>query len=200
MHFHRLRGFLVSNTFVLLFGLFPVAGFGQQVVQRGAFGKPVQVYDETQLWTTPLMVQSDHDIEIYIPDVTSPDWLKLNYQNFEDRGQYVLSMFTFYKTTKACVASQIGWGYGDAEHLDACIDIGYRVRQAVIDTNLKTVTLLMAAMVGQDGQIDPASIQTQSLVRRWVELDPNTRVGLEKATEIVTKQMKIYDARLQSAR
>ncbi len=190
----------VSKLILLLSVFVPTAGFGQQVVQRGQLGKPAQVLDETQQWTAPILLFADHDLELYIPDVTSPDWLKQNYQSFENNGQYVISMFTFYRTPKACRANQIGWGYGDSEHLDACIDIGYRVRQALVDPNLKSVTLLMAAMVGQDGQIDPTSIQRQSLVRRWADLDANTRAALEKTTGIVSKQMKIYDARIQSAR
>ncbi len=197
---HFVKTSTVSKLILLLSAFVPVAGFGQQVVQRGQLGKPAQVLDETQQWTIPILLFSDHDLELYIPDVTSPDWLKQNYQTFEDKGQYIVSMFTFYRTPKACRANQIGWGYGDSEHLDACIDIGYRVRQALVDPNLKSVTLLMAAMVGQDGQIDPTSIQRQSLVRRWADLDANTRAALEKTTGIVSKQMKIYDARIQSAR
>ena len=138
-----------------LCGLVPAASFGQQVVQRGAFGKPAQVLDETMQWSTPLPVSSDRDVEIYIPDVTSADWLKANYSDFQDKDQYVLSFFTFYRNTKACRANQIGWGHSDAAHLDACNDISYRVRQVSVDAHLKTVTLRMAAMIGQDGQIVP---------------------------------------------
>jgi hypothetical protein len=199
MHFFKI--FRVSILLLLLSTLAPAGGQSQQVVQRGQLGRPSQVFDETQQWTTPILLSSDHDVELYIPDVTSPDWLKLNYQTYQDKGQYVISMFTFYQTPKACRANQIGWGYGDSEHLDACnTDIGYRVRQALVDPNLKSVTLIMAAMVGPDGQIDPASIRRQPLVRRWAELDANTQTVLEKTTEIVAKQMKIYDIKVRNTR
>jgi hypothetical protein len=123
-----------------LIGLFPTTIFGQQIVQRGPLGRPAQVLDETQQWSTPLLVSSDHDVEIYLPDVSSPEWLRRNYTDFENKGQYVLSMFTFYRTTKACRANQIGWGYSDAAHLDACNDISYRLRQIAVDSHQKTAS------------------------------------------------------------
>jgi hypothetical protein len=196
----RLPHIVILSTVLLLAGLSPTEGLAQQVIQRGALGVPAQVLDETGLWTTPLALSSDHDVEIYIPDVTSPAWISRNYQDFVDKGQYVLSMFTFYKTTKACETSQIGWGYADAAHLNACAEIGYRVRQASVDTTLKTVTLMMATMVDQDGNIVPGSAQRQTVVRRWIDLDPNTQKALDKATEIIAKQMGIYDAKMQRAR
>jgi hypothetical protein len=182
-----------------LCGLVPAASFGQQVVQRGAFGKPAQVLDETMQWSTPLPVSSDRDVEIYIPDVTSADWLKANYSDFQDKDQYVLSFFTFYRNTKACRANQIGWGHSDAAHLDACNDISYRVRQVSVDAHLKTVTLRMAAMIGQDGQIVPSSVERQPVSRSWAELDSNSQEALQKATALVSQQMKIYDRKINDA-
>jgi hypothetical protein len=182
--------------FVCVLAVVSGAGFAQQVVQRGALGKPAEVLDDTGQWTTPLLVSSDRDVEIYIPDVTSPDWLKRNYTDFQEKHQYVLSFFTFYRNPKACRANQIAWGYGDAAHLDACDDISYRVRQATVDTHLKTVTLIMAAMIGQDGQIVPSSMERQAISRNWSELDAHTQEALEKATGVIAEQMRIYDRKV----
>jgi hypothetical protein len=176
----------------------PVLASAQQVVQRGALGKPAQVLDETQEWTTPLMVSSDHDIEMYIPDVSSPAWLEANYDSFENKEQYILSFFTFYMTTKACRANQVAWGYSDGAHLDACIDIGYRVRRVMVDKHMKTVTLIMAAMVGQDGQIEQDSVENASITKTWANLDVNTQAALEKSSELITEQMKHYDRRIRN--
>ena len=198
MHLCRREGRILSFTLLLLTGLFPASGFGQQVVQRGALGRPGQVLDETQQWSTPLLVASDHDVELYIPDVSNSEWLKRNYSDFIDKGQYVLSMFTFYRTPRACRANQIGWGNGDAAHLEACNDIGYRLRQAVVDTNQRTVTLMMAAMIGQDGEIVPSSIQHQSVTRTWTELDANTQAALKKANGLVAEQMRRYDRKVKN--
>jgi hypothetical protein len=91
----------------------------------------------------------------------------------------------------------IGWGYGDAAHLDACEkDIAYRIRRASVDTHLKTVTLIMAAMVDNRGQIVPASVERQPIFRSWSDLDANTQGALQKATDLITTQMKIYDRRM----
>jgi hypothetical protein len=191
------KRFSLIAVSTLLIGLFPTTIFGQQIVQRGPLGRPAQVLDETQQWSTPLLVSSDHDVEIYLPDVSSPEWLRRNYADFENKGQYVLSMFTFYRTPKACRANQIGWGFSDSAHLDACDQISYRLRQITVDTNQKTVTLIMAGMIDQDGQLDPESLQTHAATRRWADLDANSQEALKKATSLITVQMGIYDRKMQ---
>ena len=174
-----------------------VCGAQQQVVERGALGKPTQMLDETGQWTTPLLAARDSDVEIYIPDVSNPDWLKQNYLDFRDKDQYVLTFLTFYRTPRACKANMIGWGYSDAAHLNACeTDIGYRIRRGSVDTHLKTVTLIMAAMVDTSGQIVPASIEQQPISRNWASLDANTQEALRKASALIAEQMKIYDRRV----
>ncbi|ADV82863.1 hypothetical protein AciPR4_2059 [Terriglobus saanensis SP1PR4] len=138
---------------------------GQQVIQRGAFGKPAQVLDETKQWTAPLLVGTEKDVEIYIPDLSNPDWLKLNYRDYFDRGYYTITLFTFYRTPAACRRNQIGWGLGDKAHLDACTDIRYRVRTAKMVPQEKSITLLSAAMVLENGEIDQTTIETRQAFR-----------------------------------
>lgn len=191
---HRILMFAFSVT--CLFALVPGASFGQQVVQRGALGKPAQVLDDTGQWSTPLLVAGDHDVEMYIPDVTSTDWLQRNYADYEEKEQYVIAFLTFYRNTKACRANQIGWGHSDAAHLDACNDISYRVRQVNVDAHLKTVTLIMAAMIGEDGQIVPSSMERQPISRNWRDLDANSQEALDKATGMIAEQMKRYDRKV----
>jgi hypothetical protein len=174
---------------------------GQFVVQRGALGQPSQVFDETNQWTTPILVAEDHDVQMYIPDVSNQTWLANNYLDFRDKGQFVISMFTLYKTPKACQANQIGWGNSDGASLDACNnDIGYRVRQASIDSRQKTVTLIMAAMVDPNGQIVPDTVRHDRVSRNWNDLDANSQTALEKATALIVDQMKHYDRRQQGIR
>ena len=172
----------------------------QQVVQRGAFGVPASVFDETQTWSTPLLVASAKDVEIYIPDVSTPEWLRMNYADFQNKGTYSLSMFTFYKTPESCRVNQAAWGLADSAHLDACVDIGYRVRQAVVDPQQKTVTLVMAAMVGQDGQLNVSSVERRTVTVGWNKLDANTAGAIRKANDLISRQMSIYDAKQQSVR
>jgi hypothetical protein len=189
-----------SGTCLLLLCLYSIALQGQQVIQRGAFGEPAQVLDDTGQWSTPLLVASDSDVQMYIPDVSSPDWLRKNYRDYIDHGTYVITMFTFYKTPAACRANQSGWGLGDKEHLDACLTTGYRLREARIQPQGESATLIRAAMVDQNGNIDPTSIQTQETFRVWNQLDRNSESALRKTDVVVRQQMKLYDAKMQTLR
>lgn len=173
----------------------------QQVVQRGAFGIPSAVLDSGGQWSAAVRIVQSHDVDLYIPDVSAPDWLRRHYQDFQERGQYEITMVTQYRTPRACRENQTGWGLADAAHLNACAtDIAYRIRTAVVDPNLKTVTLITAGMVDPDGNLDPSSVQDQHLVRRWAELDATTQSALQTTTALVAKQMAIYDRKLQSVR
>lgn len=193
----RLYGsFNFFRVFILL--LSPAFGFGQQIIQHGPFGKPEQVFDETQQWTTPLLVSSDSNVEIYIPDVTSSDWLSRNYPDFQNRGIYTLSIFSFYKSVRACRENFVSLGQGDTAHMDACPNIGYRVRQIVVDPNQKSVQLLYAAMVDQEGSVIPDFVQQSSIFRTWDQLDATTQKAILKTNDLVAQQMRRYDARLQS--
>jgi hypothetical protein len=200
MDLRNRQTFEIFRIASLLLLLFPALSIGQQVVQRGPFDKPTQVFDQTQQWTVPLLVSSDHDVEIYIPDVTAPAWLSSNYSDFQNRGTYTLSTFTLYKTVKACRANQVSWGMGDEAHLSACNDIGYRVRQITVDPNQKSVQLITAAMVDADGQIVPESVQESSVFRTWDQLDDTTQKAILKTDELVTRQMRIYDAKVRNER
>jgi hypothetical protein len=191
---------IFKYSMLLLVLVIPASLSCQQVVERGAFGKPGQVMDETGEWTTPLPLVSDKDVQIYIPDVTSQAWLKRNYSDYRDRGFYTLSMFTFYKTPEACRVNQTNWGLADSQHLNDCAFIGYRVRRAIVDPNEKSVTLLMAAMVDSGGAIQSSSVRNEKVFRFWNQLDENTQAALAKANALVAEQMKIYDQKLQSIR
>ncbi len=184
-----LSGFLVAG------GLLSGAD-AQQVLQRGPLGRPAQVLDETGQWTAPLLIASDAEVEVYTPDVSTQSWLQRNYSSFFEKQQYTISTFTFYKSLRACRHNQIAWGFGDQAHLDACLDIGYRVRQLLVDVGQKTVTLEGAAMVSQDGLAVPDSGPAQAVTRTWAQLDPLSQKVLEQTTALVAEQELGYDKRL----
>lgn len=198
MDFLQPRSFKFSRLASLIFLVCPGLGFSQQIIQRGPFDKPVQVFDETQQWTTPILVSSDSNVEIYIPDLTAADWLGRNYPDFLNRGTYTLSIFSRYKSVQACRENLVRLGMGDASHMDSCTDIGYRVRQFTVDLNQKSVQLIFAAMVDQDGSIMPAFAQEKSTFRTWDQLDATTQKAILKTNELVAQQMTRYDARIQS--
>jgi len=200
MYFGRVHCKGHLSVLVFLLGCCWSAISAQQVIQRGAFGKPVQVLDDTRQWTTPLLVGTDKDVEVYIPDLSNPEWLKLNYRDFFDRGFYTISMFTFYRTPAACRRNQIAWGLGDKAHLDACQDIRYRVRTAKIVPQEKSITLLTAAMVLESGEVDQTTIESRQAFRFWNQMDADTQSAIEKTNELVSGQMKRYDDRMQNVR
>jgi hypothetical protein len=84
MRISKFQSFILFNAFWLFVSFSSQTGFGQQIVQRGPFGKPSQVRDEMQQWSTPMRVASDKDVELYIPDLTNPEWFKRNYTDFQD--------------------------------------------------------------------------------------------------------------------
>jgi hypothetical protein len=57
--------------------------------------------------------------------------------------------------------------------------------------------LMMAAMIGQDGQIVPSSVERQPISRSWADLDSNSQEALQKATALISQQMKIYDRKVK---
>ena len=180
---------------VLAGGLVGRAG-GQLVLQRGALGRPALVMDETGQWTTPLPMGSDAEVEVYVPDISTTDWLQRNYTSFFQKQQYELSVFTFYKSLRACRGNQIAWGFGDQAHLEACVDIGYRLRRVLVDVGQKTVTLESAAMVSQDGLLVPDSGPAQQTTRTWAQLDPLMGKVLAQTTALAAEQEQAYDRRL----
>lgn len=200
-HLLRFRNSKVLSRFIaILLLMVPLSLACQQIVERGSFGTPTQVLDETEEWTTPLLLVADKDVKIYMPDVSSPEWLKRNYSDYENRGFYTLSLFTFYKTPEACRTNQTNWGRGDSQHLNDCATLGYRVRRAIVNPNEKSVTLLMGAMIDAKGAIQPSSVQTEKVFRFWNQLDENTNVALVKANAIIAEQMRIYDRKVQDTR
>lgn len=183
---------------VMVAALLCGAARSQQVVERGVAGRPGQLVDETGGWSAPVRVASDQDIAIYIPDVTNPSWLALNYPEFRDRGNYKLSLYVSYKTPAACRAFLIAWGQGDGEHLKECISIGYRVFHTVMHPQDKSVTALNAAMIDSNGSIQQSSVQTDKVFRFWSQLEPTTQQAVEKANHLAVEQLKIYEHRIQN--
>lgn len=180
--------------------LLATTALAQQLVQRGPLGKPASVFDQlTQQWSSPIEVAKASDVSIFIPDVSSPAWIQPNFSDFFERSQYRITLVTLYRSPASCRANQIAWGLGDAAHLNACAtDIAYRTREATVDFNLHTVTLIQAAMLDPDGNLIPNSVETQSVSRTWAQLDPNTQAALAQATSLIRKQMDAYNARLNS--
>jgi len=162
----------------------------QQMIERGPFGKPVKVLDETQRWSIPILVYEDKDIELYIPDVTTSEWIQSHAGTFNEKGQYTLSLFAFYKTERVCRKNQIDSGLGDQNHLDACASIGYKSHLITVNTWQKNITVLSSAWVDKAGQVYPELPPQKPGTRPFNDLDQNLRDALKKTTEIVAKEIE----------
>jgi hypothetical protein len=171
----------------------------QQVVQTAALNVPYQVLTENDQWSSLLPILSAPDLDLFIEDVSNTAWLERNAEPFLDRGQYTVTLLSFYKTRRDCRADQVRAGFSDPAHINACDNYRYRIRRIAVDAPQNTVTLLFSAMVFTGGTLDPSSIHRETRTRGITELGPDAQKALTDATKIVAKQSRIYAARQQNA-
>jgi hypothetical protein len=169
----------------------------QQIVQVGALNIPTQVFTESGQWSSLIPILSTSDRDLYIEDVSNSAWLARNAASFLDRGQYTVTLVSFYKSRRPCRDDQIRAGFSDAAHVNACDGYRYRVSQIAVDAPQNTVTLLFSAMVFTGGTLDPTSIHRESRTRGFAELGADAQKALSEATKLVAKQSRIYAARQQ---
>jgi hypothetical protein len=171
----------------------------QQVVQVGALNVPTAVLTRDNQWSSLLPILSTPDLDLFIEDVSNDSWLARNAGDFVDRGQYTITLVSFYKTRRPCRRDQIRAGFSDAEHVNACDNYRYAVRQIAVDSPQSSVTLLFSAMVFSGGALDPSSIHRETRTRGISELGADAQKALADTTKLVDKQSRIYEARQQNA-
>ena len=167
----------------------------QQVIEAGALNVPASVLTQDNQWSSLLQVLSNSDLELYIEDPSSDAWLARNAQNFIDRGQYTITLVSFYKTRHACREDQIRSGFSDAAHVDACNNYRYRIRQVAVDAPQNTLTLRFSVMVFTGGTPDSTSIVRETRTRGFDGLDADSQKALSDTTKLVAKQSLSYEAR-----
>ena len=169
-----------------------------QVIQSGALNVPTDVLTRDNQWSALISVLSNSDEDVYIEDPSTTAWLTRNAQGFVDRGQYTITLVTFYKTVHACRADQIRAGFSDAAHVDACNDYRYRIRQVAVDAPQNTQTLLFSAMVFTGGTLDSTSIVRESRTRGFNGLDADSQKAISDTTKLAGQQSHSYIARQQN--
>jgi hypothetical protein len=167
----------------------------QQIIQTGALNVPTAVLTPDSHWSSLIPILSTSDRNLYIEDPSNDAWLAHNAAAFLDRGQYTVTLVSFYKTRRACREDQIRAGFSDAAHVNACDNYRYRVSQVAVDSPQNSVTLLFSAMVLTGGTLDPASIHRETNTRAFSELSADAQKALSDATKLVAKQSRIYAAR-----
>lgn len=167
----------------------------QQIIQTGALNAPTSVLTQNGQWSTLLPILSNSDRDVFIEDPSNDAWLAHNAQAFLDRGQYTITLVSFYKTRRACRDDQIRAGFSDAAHVNACDNYRYRVSHIAVDSPQNSVTLLFSAMVFTGGTLDSSSIHRESRTRAFNELSADAQKALSDTTRLVAKQSRIYAAR-----
>jgi hypothetical protein len=170
----------------------------QQILQIGALNAPTDVLTQDNQWSSLISVLSNSDQDLYIEDPSTNAWLARNAQAFVDRGQYTITLVSFYKTVHACRADQIRAGFSDAAHVDACNNYRYRIRQIAVDAPQNTLTLLFSAMVFSGGALDPSTIVRESRTRGFSGLDADSQKALSDTTKLAGQQSHSYIARQQN--
>ena len=174
------------------------AAASQQVIQVGALNIPTDVLTRDDQWSALISVLSNSDEDVYIEDPSTNAWLARNAEGFVDRGQYTITLVTFYKTVHACRADQIRAGFSDAAHVDACNDYRYRIREVAVDSPQNTLTMLFSAMVFTGGTLDSSSIVHESRTRGLNGLDADSQKAISDTLKIVGQQSHSYIARQQN--
>jgi hypothetical protein len=167
----------------------------QQVIQTGALNVPTDVLTQDRQWSSLLPILSNPGLDLLIEDPSSDAWLARDAENFIDRGQYTITLVSFYKTRRPCREDQIRAGFSDAAHINACDTYRYRIRQIAVDTQQHTLSLLFSAMVFSGGTLDPTSIHRETRTRSSTDLDADAQKALADTTKLVATQSHIYDAR-----
>ena len=171
----------------------------QQVIQIGALAAPTDVLTPDNQWSTLISVLSNSDEDLYIEDPSTSAWLARNAQAFVDRGQYTITLVSFYKTVHACRADQIRAGFSDAAHVNACNNYRYRIRQIAVDAPQNTLTMLFSAMVFTGGTLDASSIVRETRTRGFSGLDADAQKALSDTTKLAGQQSHSYIARQQNS-
>jgi hypothetical protein len=171
----------------------------QIIIQTAALNVPSSVFTESGQWSSLLPILSTPDADLFIEDVSTDPWLARNAATFLDRGQYTVTLVSFYKTRHPCREDQVRAGFSDAAHINACDNYRYAVRQIAVDAPQNAVTLLFSAMVFTGGALDPSSIHRETRTRGITELGPDAQKALSDATKLVAKQSRIYALRQQNA-
>jgi hypothetical protein len=134
-------------------------------------------------------------MDIFIEDPSAETWLSRNAQAFLDRGQFTLTVVSFYKTPHPCHEDQIRSGFSDAAHIAACNNDRYSVRRISVDAPQNSVTLLYSALVSANGALDAATVYRETRTRGFAELGPDAQKALSEATKLVAQQVHSYAIR-----
>lgn len=167
----------------------------QQILQTGALGAPTAVVTQDNQWSSLISILSTPDIDAFIEDPSTDAWLSRNAQSFLDRGQYTITIVSFYKTPHPCHEDQVRAGFSDAADVNACSNDRYGVRRITVDAPQNSVTVLLYGLVAAGGALDPATVRRENRTRAFGDLGTDAQKALSEATKLIANEARTYAAR-----
>src|ERR1022692_371693 len=183
---------MVLLTFGLWLPASPVTAFSQELLKPGPFGRPILVMDEAGNWSIPISVYSDSDLELFVPDITSPGWVQWQARQFRQKGTYVVSIFSFYKNDHLCRRERIHAGHKtDPKWLEPCAALRYQRKLALIDTRANTATFQQVILMERDARYNPLNQSNgKPTVIPLAKVVP--RQAYDRISAIVSREMSEY--------
>lgn len=143
MSCQKLRPLLLCASLLVLTCAFAVAQEEGEMIIAGPFGRPIALLDKQGVWSAPISIYSDDDLETFIPDITTPGWVYWWGPHFQRTGEYLVDIYTYYKNDHWCLTHLVpAAGHSTAEFAQSCKAVLYRRGYYKIDTRKKTVRIL----------------------------------------------------------
>jgi hypothetical protein len=181
----RAKAILVSLLFFAGICSFVSA---QVLIKTAPTGKPTAVRDEANNWSPPILVYSDPDLEIYVPDITTPKWLLSHGRNFRETGTYPISLYSYYKSERACRKDIIPAGHvTDPRWLEACSELRYKVQDIVVDTRKKRITIVQTMLLGSDANYHRETTLSTNTTVSFSSVHDSLAKAVNDTTAIVAK-------------
>lgn len=167
----------------------------QQILQTGALNAPAAVLTQNNQWSSLISILSTSDLDLFVEDPSTDTWLARNAQAFLDRGQFTITLVSFYKSPHPCHEDQIRAGFSDAAHIAACDTDRYAVRTIAVDAPQNSITLLYSALVSTTGTVDAVTVHRETRTRGFAQLGPDAQKAISEATKLVATQVHSYAIR-----
>jgi hypothetical protein len=145
MNIHRTRLTGLCLALIALTWPYAVAQEDGEWIIRGPFGRPVAVMDEGDHWSTPILIYSDDEQEVFVPEITDPGWVSWFAATFRQNGIYSVFLYSYFPNDHWCLKYMTPTPSATkSDFAKSCAAVHYRRTQVEVDTRKKTVT------IGQD--------------------------------------------------
>jgi hypothetical protein len=185
---------IITKTFslcVFILALTCTDAIAQELIITAPFGKPAMVMDEVGNYSAAILVYSDSEVEIFIPDITTPGWIWWHGPAFREKGTYQVYLYEHFIKDSFCRRELIPAEHkADPNWLEMCSELRYRRRYISADTRKKTVAVRESISMESTARYNPAYVKEPNLTFRFSELKKPTRLSVARITAIIEKEVK----------